>query len=212
MLTGKNLNTNKLTELEKMIAGEHYNARDSEIGAGRMRARKLVKKFNSSEPDDFQERKKILTELFQKSYDRVFIEAPFTCDYGNNITFGEGVLVNYNGIFLDCAKITIGSRVLLGPNVNLYTATHPTDPLERMEYSYAKPITIEDDVWIGGNSTICPGVTIGCGVTVAAGSVVTKDVKPFTIVGGNPARVIKEIGSYEKYLELKKSGQLFNQS
>lgn len=144
-----------------------------------------------------------------------WVEAPFHADYGTNVRLGEGVFINFNCTIIDTCLVSIGSRTLLAPNVSLYSGTHPLDPDLRNGTNgpeSGKPITIEEDVWIGGNVTVCPGVTIGRGSTVGAGSVVTKvslttsriiqvlhsvliyikDVAPFTVVAGNPAKVIKQ--------------------
>lgn len=128
--------------------------------------------------------------------DPPFIEPPFYCDYGYNIHMGSGSYMNFGCTILDGCKVSIGSRTLFGPNVQIYSATHPLDAHVRRGTKgpeYAKPITIGDDVWVGGAVVICPGVTIGSGSTIGAGSVVTKDVEPYTAVAGNPARLIRRL-------------------
>ena len=123
----------------------------------------------------------------------MYIEPPFFCDYGSNIHFGRECYLNHNCIFLDVCKITIGSNTFFGPNSQVYTATHPLDPIERRKGEFGKPVKIGNDCWIGGSAVIPPGVTIGDGVTVGAGSVVTKDVEDYTVVAGNPAKIIKRL-------------------
>jgi maltose O-acetyltransferase len=122
-----------------------------------------------------------------------YIEAPFHCDYGIHTTVGKNFYANFSCVFLDCAKITIGDNVFLAPKVQLYTAAHPLDALERRATEFAKPITIGDDVWIGGGAIVLPGVTIGNRVVVAAGSVVSKDIPDDVVVGGVPAKVLKKL-------------------
>lgn len=128
--------------------------------------------------------------------DPPFIEPPFYCDYGYNIHMGAGSYMNFGCTILDGCRISIGRRTLFGPNVQIYSATHPLDGHVRQGTKgpeYSKPITIGDDVWVGGAVIICPGVTIGNGSTVGAGSVVTKDVEPYTVVAGNPAKLIRRL-------------------
>jgi len=128
--------------------------------------------------------------------DESYIDGPIKVDYGTNLRFGRGVYINFNCTFLDTCLITIGDRTLIGPNCSFFAATHPLDPFLRngtQGPELGAPITVGPDCWFGGNVIVCPGVTIGRGVTVGAGSVVTKDVPPFHVVAGNPARIIREI-------------------
>ncbi|PNW77847.1 hypothetical protein CHLRE_10g454150v5 [Chlamydomonas reinhardtii] len=125
-----------------------------------------------------------------------FIEPPFRCDYGYNITVGSDVYMNFNCCVLDCNKVTIGSRVLFGPNVQIYTAAHPLAGSLRNGTKgpeYALPISIGDDVWVGGGAIVLPGVSIGNGSVVGAGAVVTRNVEPYTVVAGNPARLVRRL-------------------
>ena len=124
----------------------------------------------------------------------LWLQPPFYCDYGYNIKVGERVFFNFNCIVLDVAPVIIGSRTLFGPNVQVYTATHPLNPMERSSgLEFAKPIVIGEDVWIGGSAVICPGVTIGDGTTIGAGSVVTKDIPSTVFAAGNPCKVIRNL-------------------
>lgn len=187
-----------MTEKEKMLAGEMYLAADPELIADRMRARKLLKELNDSEPEDVSKRIELVNKLLGKSGKNVWIEPPFFCDYGFNIEAGDDCFINFNCVFLDVTPIRLGDRVLIAPNVQMYAATHPTEAKPRGElWEFGKPITIGSDVWVGGSSVICPGVRIGDRSIIAAGSVVTKDVPPGVIVGGNPAKYIKDVPASE---------------
>lgn len=182
-----------MTEKEKMLAGMFYNPGDEELFKDRLRAKKLCKKFNNLEPDNYEERTKVLKELF-KTDKECYIEPNFFCDYGYNIEIGENFYANHNCIILDVNKVKIGDNVFFAPNVQVYTATHPVDAQERIsgkEMGYA--IEIGDNVWIGGGSIVCPGVKIGKNTTIGAGSVVTKDIPDNVVAVGNPCRVIKNI-------------------
>jgi maltose O-acetyltransferase len=183
-----------MTEKEKMLAGEWYLAADQELVSERMHARKLLKKLNDSEPEDIEFRVGIVRQLLGKTGKNVWIEPPFFCDYGYNIEVGDDCFFNFNCVVLDVTPVKLGDRVLIAPNVQFYAATHPAESKARGElWEYGKPITIGSDVWIGGSSVICPGVSIGDRSIIAAGSVVIKDVPAGVIVGGNPAKIIKEV-------------------
>lgn len=187
-----------MTEKEKMLAGEWYLAADPTLSQERMHARKLLKKLNDSAPEETELRLQVVRELLGKAGKNVWIEPPFFCDYGYNIEVGDDCFFNFNCVVLDVTPVKIGDRVLIAPNVQFYAATHPTEPKARGElWEFGKPITIGSDVWIGGGSIICPGVTIGDKSIVAAGSVVTKDVPSGVIVGGNPAKFIKDVPTSE---------------
>jgi maltose O-acetyltransferase len=174
-----------VTARERMLAGELYDPTDPELAAGQARARELVQRYSLDRDAA------LLATLFGRLGDKAFVEAPFHCDYGWNIALGERVYVNAFCVFLDCAPIVIGDRTLLGPAVQLYTATHPREAAERRTgLEYARPITIGADAWLGGGSIVLPGMTIGDGAVVGAGSVVTHDVPPGVTVAGNPARAI----------------------
>ena len=182
------------SEKEKMLRGEYYRPRDSELIQARLKARILSKKFNESPPDNEALRESTLRELIPNSGKNLFIEPPFFCDYGENITCGDNVYLNSNCTILDVCPVTIGSRVKLGPSVQIYTATHPIVAIERsIGKEYGKAIEIGDDVWIGGGSIICPGVTIGARSVIGAGSVVTKEIPADFVAAGNPCKIIREI-------------------
>lgn len=190
-----------MTEKEKMIAGLPYNPADPQLTKDRIKSRILFQKFNNLNlPDNeedankvFEERSNILKNLLGSTGESIYIEPNFKCDYGYNISVGNNFYANFDCIMLDICKITIGENCFLAPGVHIYTATHPIDPIERLNYEFGKPVTIGNNVWIGGHSTINPGVNIGNNVVVASGSVVTKDVPNNVVVGGNPAKIIKTI-------------------
>ncbi|CAL8469943.1 g9485 [Coccomyxa elongata] len=187
------------TEKEKMIAERLYIASDAQLSAERTAARKLCDEYNRTTGDEQEKRYEILNRLFHGNMDMTkpaFIEPPLTVDYGYNVTMGPGCYMNFNCCFLDCAPIKIGKDVLMGPMVQLYPPAHPLDPAVRDGLrgpEYARGITIGDNVWIGGGAIILGGVTVGGGASIGAGSVVTKDVEPWTVVAGNPARLIRRI-------------------
>lgn len=183
-----------MTEKEKMLAGELYQASDPELAAERLHVRKLVKSFNDSDPGDIEFRISLARKIFGKAGNNFWVEPPFYCDYGSNIEVGDDVFFNFNCVVLDVCKVIFGDRVFVAPNVQFYPATHPLDPVKRGEmWEYGKPISIGSDVWIGGAAVICPGVTIGDRTVVAAGAVVTKSFPADVVIGGNPATVIKHL-------------------
>jgi maltose O-acetyltransferase len=181
------------TEKEKMLSGENYFSNDKELTLDRNRVKKLLHKLNVVEYLMNGNARAILRELLPNAHKRIYIEPPFHCDYGYNIHLGEKVYFNVNCVVLDAAKVTIGSNVFIGPGVHIYTATHPTNAVERQTVEFAKPVSIGNDCWIGGNAIIFPGVTIGDGCTIGAGSVVTKDIPANSLAVGNPAKVIKKL-------------------
>jgi maltose O-acetyltransferase len=181
------------TEKEKMLAGELYDPLDGQLCRERQRARDLCQALNASREDAVDERRRLVAELFGRETD-AWIQPPFFCDYGTNVSLGTKVFFNFNCVVLDVMAVTIGNNVLFGPSVQLYTATHPIRATERRLWlESAKPITIGSDVWVGGGAIICPGVTIGDRTIIGAGSVVTRDIPADVIAVGNPARVIRAI-------------------
>lgn len=182
------------TEKDKMLAGHWYNPLDKALSAERLAARKLQQQYNQSAPDDAPARSALLKQWLPNSGKHLYIEPPFFCDYGYNIKTGTKVFFNFNCVVLDVAEVRIGNNVFFGPAVQIYTVNHPLDAKTRNTLiEQALPVVIEDDVWIGGGAIILPGVTIGKGSVIAAGSVVTKDIPADVVAGGNPCRVIKAV-------------------
>jgi maltose O-acetyltransferase len=182
------------TEKEKMLAGELYDALDLQLSEERLQARLLLQQLNNSREDYPIERSRIIKELIPNAGEGLWLQPPFYCDYGYNIIVGDKVFFNFNCVVLDVMPVTIGSRTLFGPNVQIYTATHPLNYKERATgLEYAKPITIGEDVWVGGSVVICPGVTIGDRSVIGAGSVVTKNIPAGVFAAGNPCKVIREL-------------------
>jgi len=182
------------SEREKMLSGELYVAKDPELVAMHARARRLAHRFNAIDADDQNARDALLRELLGTCGEGVFIEPPFHCDYGVHTHLEDGVFLNFGCVVLDCAEVRIGAGTMLGPRVQLYSATHPLEASERRKGpELAKPITIGRDCWLGGGVIVCPGVTIGDETTIGAGSVVTRDVPGGVFAAGNPCRVIREL-------------------
>ncbi len=183
-----------MSELEKMLKGDLYNPEDDQLKSLRNRAKELCMRYNSLLPEQEEEKKKLLISLLAKGGGNCHIEPNFFCDYGCNIEFDGFVYINHNSVFLDCAKIKIGKNTLIGPNCGFYTAFHPLIAKERNSgLESAKPITIGEDVWIGGNVTILSGVKIGNRSVIGAGSVVTKDIPQDCVAVGNPCKVLKSL-------------------
>jgi maltose O-acetyltransferase len=184
------------TEKDKMLAGERYLATDATLVAERLRARELCRQLAamaSDAPD--AERAGVLAMLFGVPTD-VYVTPPFYCDYGRNVILGRRVYFNFNCVILDAAKVTIGDDVLFGPGVQVYTAAHPLDAAERRTgIEFCRPITVGNDVGLGGGAILCPGVTIGDGAVIGAGSVVVRDIPAGVVAAGNPCRVLRSITS-----------------
>ncbi len=179
-----------------MLAGELYDASDPLLMQERRKARALTHRLNVTEYSNELACKQILSTLLPNAATDIWIEPPFFCDYGYNIYTGEKVFLNFNCVLLDVMPIRIGSNVLFGPNVQIYTAAHPIDALERRKGpEFAKPLSIGDDCWIGGGVIISPGITIGDRCIVGAGAVVTKDIPSDTTVVGNPAKPVVKLGA-----------------
>lgn len=177
-----------------MLSGEPYLSFGEELFAERQRAKELLHDYNNLKPSQVTERDTLLKDLLGKTGNHFFIEPPFRCDYGYNIEIGDNFYSNYNCIILDCAKVTIGNNVMLAPNVSIFTAGHPIDAEKRNEgWEYAFPITIGNNVWIGGNTVINPGITIGDNVVIGSGSVVTKNIPADCIAVGNPCKVLRPV-------------------
>jgi len=182
-----------MTELEKMKAGDWFQAQDKELASLRLKAKKLCHQLNQQGPVPVRAHQQLAKQLFGR-VERCYIEPDFQCDYGFHIELGDNFYANHHCVMLDAAPIRIGSDVMLGPAVHIYTVNHPLEPaLRRTGLEQAKTVLIGDSVWVGGGAIILPGVTIGDGAVIAAGAVVTRDVAANTVVAGNPARVIRRI-------------------
>jgi maltose O-acetyltransferase len=187
------------SERDKMLAGELYDALDPDLTTRRRRARDLCKALNDSRDDQQAERARLIRELFGATGEGTWIEPPFYCDYGSNITLGDKVFFNFNCVVLDPAPVRIGSRVLFGPAVQVYTATHPLSAAGRATgLESARPVEIGSDVWVGGAAVILPGVRVGARSVIGAGSVVTKDVPEGVFAAGNPCRVIRALDETQR--------------
>ena len=183
-----------MKEKEKMLSGLMYDPMDPQLCKERQAARTKFQHINSIPEIDKNKRDALCYDLIGSAGKGLWIEPPFYCDYGSNIILGDDVFMNFNCCILDVMEVKMGNNVMLAPNVQIYTATHPLEAKERNSgKEFAKGISIGNDVWIGGGAIICPGVTIGNGVVIGAGAVVTKDVPNNVFVGGNPAKIIKHI-------------------
>ncbi|MEM7657397.1 MAG: sugar O-acetyltransferase [Bacteroidota bacterium] len=190
-----------MTEKEKMLAGLPYLSRDPELIEMYHRARELMRAYNTLNSRNLAERERLLTELLGFKGPGVWIETPFLCDYGENLSIGANTFVNANCMLIDNNRIEIGENCLIAPYVQMYTASHPLKAEERIIHdefgtrylTSAQPIKVGNQVWVGGNTVIFPGVTIGDNVTIGSGSVVTKDLPSNVLAYGNPCQVIKEL-------------------
>ena len=179
---------------QRMLRGEEYQATDEQLTAEREQCSALCERINAISAAEEPARLALFRELLGGMGDDTLIQSPFRCDYGYNIRIGRRSFINYGGILLDVAPISIGDEVLIATNVQILTATHPLDaPRRRAWWEFAKPIAIADGVWIGGGALILPGVSVGENAVVGAGAVVTRDVAANTVVVGNPARVVREL-------------------
>ena len=193
------------TEIEKCLAGELYDCHAPEFLKGKVRASEWCARYNAIPYGRRTERRRMIDELFGAVGSNVSVGHGFTCDFGSNIYIGSNVSINLNCTFIDCNRITIGNDVLIAPCVHLNTAAHPIELVERLtpdwspgssEYrfrTYALPIKIGNGCWIGANVVVLPGVTIGGGAVIGAGSVVTKDIPANVVAVGNPCRVVRDI-------------------
>lgn len=189
-----------MTEKEKGAAGLFYNPNyDPELIRDRENVKDKCFEYNNIPPSKRKERKAKMKEILGGTKGEFLIESPFNCDYGYNTFIGENFYANHGLVLLDTARVTIGDNVFFAPNCGIYCAGHPIDKDERNEgIEYALPVTIGDDVWIGGNVAILPGVTIGSNVVIGAGSVVAKDIPSGVIAAGNPCKVIRPITAEDK--------------
>ena len=184
-----------MSEKEKMINGEFYRPlEDEELTKDRVRVKDLCFKYNSLSSSMEKERTELIKQIFGKTGKQICVESNFFCDYGYNIEVGENFYINHNCVILDCAKVTFGDNVLIGPNCSFYTPIHPMDAKTRNTFiERAEPITVGNNVWFGGNVIVLPGVTIGDNAVIGAGSVVVKDIPANMLAVGNPCKPIKEI-------------------
>ncbi|CAF0913182.1 unnamed protein product [Adineta ricciae] len=182
------------SEKEKMLAGDFYNAFTPELLRERSLCKDFIYEYNNTRPSESEKRTGLLQKMFGKFGSNSMIETPFFCDYGSNIHWGENSFANYNLVVLDICSVHVGDYVLMGPDVKIYGATHPTDPQLRLDgLEYGKPVRIGNNVWIGGSAVIVAGVTIGDNSVIGAGSVVVKDIPANVVAVGNPCKVIKQL-------------------
>lgn len=192
-----------MTNRERRDMGLPYIS-DEEIFEEQKRARKLTQAMNTADRSDFDTIGRIVKELFGKS-ENAFINPPFYCDYGSHIEVGKNFFANYNCTILDVAKVVIGDNCQFAPNVSIYTAGHPLHPDTRNTlYEYGIEVTIGDNVWVGGNTVICPGVHIGSNTVIGAGSVVTRDIPEWSVAAGNPCKVIRKITDEDRKYYFRK--------
>lgn len=183
-----------MTERENMLSSALYDANDAELTAARLHCKDLCHEFNGVRPSHTAEQEALIRRILGRTGRRLCVTAPFWCDYGCNIAVGENFYANHGCVMLDCAGITFGDNVFIGPNCVFSTAGHPTDAATRnLGLEFARPITVGDDVWFGASVTVLPGVRIGSGSVIGAGSVVTRDIPEGVIAVGNPCRVLRRI-------------------
>lgn len=190
------------TEKEKMLAGEIYNPGDNELLSRWHLAKRLMHEYNQADTTNRKKLNELLAQLLGSKGEDVWITAPFYVDYGENIHIGHNCEINMNCVFLDCNRITIGDNCGIGPSVQIYTVNHPVNPTERLSTnqegtfafwkSSTAPVTLGNNVWIGGGSILLPGVTIGDNTTIGAGSLVAKSIPPNSLAVGNPCKVIRQ--------------------
>lgn len=182
-----------MREKELQQAGYLYKL-DGELLAAHQNSKRITRLLNATLETEVDRRRELVRALFAQAGEGAYIEPPFYCDYGYNVSVGKNFFCNYDCVFLDCGKITIGDYVMLGPKVQIYTANHPIDPnVRRFGHDHGIPVTVGSNVWIGGGSILCPGVTIGDNTVIGAGSVVTKDIPSNVVAAGNPCRVIRPV-------------------
>ncbi len=184
-----------MTEKEKCRQGLLYNANyDEELINERTYCKSICEEYNQTKYADFEKRSALIRKIIKATKKNFLIEQPFWCDYGYNIELGENFYSNHNLVILDCAKVIFGDNVFVGPNCSFYTAGHPVDAKQRNEgLEYAHPITVGNNVWLGGNVVVLPGISIGNNSIIGAGSIVTKDIPDNVIAVGNPCKVVREI-------------------
>jgi maltose O-acetyltransferase len=183
-----------MTEREKMLAGQLYDASDPELAAMRRTARARMRAYNASTEEQPAERERLLRAMFGRLGDRPEVEPPFYCDYGVNIFAGARLYMNFGCVVLDVNEVHLGDNVFLGPRVQLLTASHPLEAAERIRGpELGFPIRVGNNVWLGAGAIVCPGVTIGDDTTIGAGSVVVKDIPAGVLAVGSPCRVVRSL-------------------
>ena len=187
-----------MTAREMQSAGMLYTL-DDDLWQQHLKSKRIARALNATLETENDKRRELVQQLFGSAGEGSYIEPPFYCDYGCNTHVGKYFYCSYDCAFLDCGRITLGDRVMLGPKVGLYAVNHPIDPEVRATgLEYAKPITIGDNVWIGGSATVCPGAVIGSNVVIGAGSVVVGEIPSNCVAAGNPAKVIRQITDEDK--------------
>lgn len=193
-----------MDNITRRDAGMAYITDDSVFNEMK-NTRKLIQQFNSADSCDIEQLQNIMKKILGKSGKNCFINQPFHCDYGSHISVGDNFYANYNCVILDVAKVEIGDNVFFAPNVTVYAAGHPVHHIARNSlYEYGIPVKIGNNVWVGGNTVILPGVTIGDNTVIGAGSVVTRNIPSNVIAAGNPCQIIREITDDDKYYYFKK--------
>ena len=187
-----------MTARELQLNGMLYPL-DKELWNAHINSKRITRLLNATLETEVDKRKELVQELFAEAGRNAYVEPPFYCDYGRNTKVGDNFYCNYDCVFLDCGPITIGNNVMFGPKVALYAVNHPIDPeIRASNWDYPEPITIGNDVWIGGSAVVCPSVTIGDDVVIGAGSVVTRDIPAGVFAAGNPCRVIRAFTEEDK--------------
>ncbi|MFQ9922252.1 MAG: sugar O-acetyltransferase [Beduini sp.] len=189
---------------ERLLAGKLYRSEGEEIGQMKQHGRRLSYLFNQTTPDENEKREQLIRELFGSAGTGLYVKPPFYCSHGSNISVGDDCFINFDCIFLDLNRITLGNNVMIGPRVSIYTASHPIDKeVRKSGLEYALPVVIGDDVWIGGSVVINPGVEIGKGTIIGSGSVVTKNIPANVIAAGNPCRIIRALSAQDREYWIK---------
>ena len=183
-----------MTEKEKMLSGKLYFIRDEHLRNGMLESRNITGLYNNTTHEEKEYRKELLKKLFEKIGNKIHIEAPLRCDYGCHVSIGDNFYANYDCIIIAVNKVKIGNNVFLGPRVCIYTSGHPIDATIRNTLlGFGKPVTIGDNVWIGGNTVINPGVVIGNNTVIGSGSVVTKNIPDNVVAAGNPCKALRSL-------------------
>ena len=189
-----------MKERDKALAGYLFRQGDPDLAAERKRAQELCFRFNQTNPSDTEAKDSIIRQLIGTIKGKYGINAPFYCDYGSHITFGNNFFANYNCKILDGAEVVFGDDVRIGPDCSFLTPNHAPDPeMRRQGYEIFQPITVGDNVWFGANVTVLPGVSIGCDSIIAAGSVVSRDIPAGVLAAGVPCRVIRKLNDQDRY-------------